>query len=175
MAEDDESILKNLSGFQSLRSFLRSEMSVDDGGGLKVTARITVRNAAPTSPDYGDIVFLGVGLRIIKVNDKGAYWPRIEVWEESDLHKVRQRYNEGEWYGGKGDGRSATHRFPDVTSDERSHGVVLFPGESVIFVVKTVRTYLPHLDIRVEGSVSRRHLFHISQPMDALKAWTQPP
>ena len=33
---------------------------------------------------------------------------------------------------------------------------------------------LPYLDIRVEGSVSRRHLFHISQPMEALKAWTQP-
>jgi len=64
--------------------------------------------------------------------------------------------------------------FPAATSDEQAHGEVLFPGESVVYEIKISEASLPYLDIRVEGSVSRRHLFHISQPMEALKAWTQP-
>ncbi len=64
--------------------------------------------------------------------------------------------------------------FPEVTGHEQSWGEVLFPGESVLYEIKTSRADLPYLDIRVEGSVSRRHLFHLSQPIEALKAWTQP-
>ena len=44
----------------------------------------------------------------------------------------------------------------------------------MVYEIKTSESQLPYLDIRVEGSVSRRHLFHISQPMEALKVWTQP-
>jgi len=82
--------------------------------------------------------------------------------------ELRQSYNEGTWVVGTG------ASFPAATADEQSHGEVLFPGESVVYEIKTSEGDLPYLDIRVEGSVSRRHLFHISQPMEALKKWSQP-
>ena len=82
--------------------------------------------------------------------------------------ELRQKYNVGTWVGGTG-GSS-----PEATADERAQGEVLFPRGSVVYEIKTHRSELPYLDIRVEGSISRRYLFHISQPMEALKAWSQP-
>jgi hypothetical protein len=86
----------------------------------------------------------------------------------SDRAELRRKYNEGTWIGGTGGS------FPEATADEQSHGEVLFPGESVIYEIKIPQAELPYLDIRVEGLVSRRHLFHISQPLETLKALIQP-
>ncbi len=170
MVEKNESILKNLKDIQSLRYLLKSEMSINDPEAGEVIATIKVYNDAPASPDGGDIVFLGVGLRITigrESNRRGGV-PTPKWSRPSDRTELRQKYNEGTWIGGTGGS------FPEATADEQSHGEVLFPGESVVYEIKTSRAELPYLDIRVEGSVSRRHLFHISQPMEALKAWTQP-
>lgn len=172
MVEQNESILKNLKDIQSLRDLLKSEMSINGPEEGEAIARIKVYNDAPTSPDGGDIVFLGVGLRIIdgKGTTRGSnYWPsKMNKSRPSDRIELQQKYNEGTWSGGRGDS------FPDATTDEQSHGEVLFPGESVVYEIKTSEATLPYLDIRVEGSVSRRHLFHISLPVEALKALTQP-
>ena len=170
MEEQNESILKNLKDIQSLRDLLKSEMSISDPEEGEVIATIKVYNNAPVSPDGGDIVFLGVGLRITvgSERDSTKWASRISKSRPSDHIELRQKYNEGTWVGGTGDS------FPAATADEQSHGEVLFPGESVVYELKTSEGDLPYLDIRVEGSVSRRHLFHISQPMEALKAWTQP-
>jgi len=176
MIEQNESILKNLKDIQSLRGLLKSEMSISDPQEGKAIATIKVYNDAPVSPDGGDIVFLGVGLRIIIGSEKGmqegsAYWlSRISKSRPSDNTELRRKYDEGTWFGS----REGVGSFPVVTSDEESHGEVLFPGESVIYEIKTSEAELPYLDIRVEGSVSRRHLFHISQMMEALKHWSQP-
>ena len=168
MVEKNESILKNLKDIQNLRDLLKAEMSINDPEEGEVIAKIKVYNDTPASPDGGDIVFLGVGLRIT-VGKEGRSWiPEINKSRPSDRIELRQKYNEGTWVGGTGD------LFPAATADEQSHGEVLFPGESVVYEIKTSEADLPYLDIRVEGSVSRRHLFHISQPMEALKAWTQP-
>jgi len=64
MVEQNKSILKNLKDVQSLRGLLKSEMSINGPGEGEVIAKIKVYNDAPASPDGGDIVFLGVGLRI---------------------------------------------------------------------------------------------------------------
>ncbi len=174
MVEQNESILKNLKDIQSVRGLLKSEMSISGPEEGEIIAKIKVYNDAPTSPDGGDIVFLGVGLRIIFGSERGkqigsAYWPsRINKSRPSDHVELRRKYDEGTWVGGRGGS------FPEATADEQSHGEVLFPGESVVYEIKTSKAELPYLDIRVEGSVSRRHLFHISRPMEALKVWTQP-
>ncbi len=81
---------------------------------------------------------------------------------------MRQKYSGGTWTGSSGD------PFPAVTSDEQSHGEVLFPGESVLFEMRVPEDSLPYLDIRVEGSVSQRHLLHLSRPIEDLRQWTQP-
>jgi hypothetical protein len=170
MVQQNESILKNLKDVQSLRGLLKSEMSISDPEEGEVIATVKVYNDAPVSPDGGDIVFLGVGLRITvgrESNGMGRV-PTPNKSRPSDQTELRRKYNEGTWIGGTGGS------FPEATADEQSHGEVLFPGESVVYEIKTSKGDLPYLDIRVEGSVSRRHLFHISQPMEALKAWTQP-
>ena len=54
---------------------LKSEMSINGPEEGEVIAKIKVYNDAPASPDGGDIVFLGVGLRIIVGSERGSvYW-----------------------------------------------------------------------------------------------------
>jgi len=174
MVDRNESILKNIKDIQSLRGLLKSEMSINDPVDGEVIATIKVYNDAPESPDGGDIVFLGVGLRITVGSERGSqrgsnYWPsRIKKSRPSEKIELRQKYNEGTWVGG------TDNSFPAATADEQSHGEVLFPGEIVVYEIKISESDLPYLDVRVEGSVSRRHLFHISQPMETLKKWSQP-
>jgi len=168
MVEQNESILKNLKDIQSLRDLLKSEMSISDPEEGEVIAAIKVYNDAPASHDGGDIVFLGVGLRIIDGRESRKRAPTSTKSRPTDNLELRQRYDKGIWLGSTGDS------FPAATADEQSHGEVLFPGESVVYELKTSEVDLSFLDIRVEGSVSRRHLFHTSQLMEALKAWTQP-
>lgn len=162
-------ILGNIKNIQSLRELLKSEMSISDPQEGEVIATIKVCNDAPQSPDGGEVVFLGVGLRIGSEGNlkKGtAYWPkRIKKTRPSDCMELRRQYDKGNWFGKGGDERP----FPDVTPDEQSHGEVLFPGETVVYDIKIPEDDLPHLDIRVEGSISRRHLLHISKLMDTSK------
>jgi hypothetical protein len=170
MVEQNGSILKNLKDIQSLRDLLKSEMTISNPKDGEVTTTIKVYNDAPASSDGGDIVFLGVGLRIIdgslRASQRGIKYHHSKS-RPSDSPDLRKKYSEGTWVG-SGDS------FPATTADEQSHGEVLFPGESVVYEIKTTKDELPYLDIRVDGSVSRRHLFHISQPMEALKALTKP-
>lgn len=174
MTEHGEKILNNLQDIQSLREFLKSGMSISEPSEGGVIAKTTVYNDAPVSYDGGDIVFLGVGLRITVGSESGSsrgsnYWPsRIKKSRPSDNVELRQKYNDGVWFGG------TSGSFPAATSDEQAHGDVLFPGERVEYEIKISESDLPSLDIRVEGSVSRRHLLHISRSIEALKRWTQP-
>jgi len=175
MADQNKSILKNINDIQSLRGLLKSEMSISTPEGREVTAIVHVYNDESVSNDGGNIVFLGVGLRFVvdTEKDRGGrgtnYWPsRITRSRSLDNTELRHKYHEGNWVGGTGDA------FPAVTADEQSHGEVLFPGESVEYEIKISESDLPYLDIRVEGSVSRRHLLYISKSIEALKKWTQP-
>ncbi len=65
---------------QSLRGLLKSEMSINSSEEGEVIATIKIYNDAPASLDGGDIVFLGIGLRIIDGHERGstrgsAHWP----------------------------------------------------------------------------------------------------
>ena len=172
MAKPNESILENLRNIQSLRGFLKSEMSVDDSG-EQVIATIRAWNEAPVSTDGGNVVFVDVGLRIVGEHPQGPHrrspnWAsQIKKAETSTQAELRKAYQEGRWIGG-------SDTSPPGLSGGQSHGEVLFPGESVAWEIRIEKVDLPYLDIRVEGSVSRRHLLQISQPMAVLKAWTQP-
>jgi len=150
-------------------------MSFSDPHEGEVIATIKVYNDAPESSDGGNIVFVGVGLRIIdngEGDDKDSiYWAkRIKKTRSSDITELRQQYNEGIWFGAGGN----ESPFPDVTQDEKSHGEALFPGETVIFDMEISEADLPYLDIRVEASVSRRHLYQKSESMYELRKWSQP-
>ena len=95
MVDRNESILKNVKDIQSLRGLLKSEMSINDPVDGEVIATIKVYNDAPESPDGGDIVFLGVGLRITVGSERGSqrgsnYWPsRIKKSRPSEKMELR--------------------------------------------------------------------------------------
>lgn len=182
MVEQDTVSPDNYRPLQMLKKWLHSEMKFGEpeqmvfGRGTRTRERegvdisIEVQNKAPVSSSGGNVVFLGVGLRIIygKENTRMTWLDTFSKSKPTDQSELRQKYTQGIWYQGtKGP-------FPAVTSDEESLGDVLFPGESIIYKFSIPKEYLPYLDIQVEGTVSRRHLLHVIQPLEALKQYRQP-
>lgn len=134
-----------------------------------VTVTINIQNTVPESNSGGHVVFLGVGLRITDGRehaDSEKWVASVISTRPTDRPDLRSKYNEGAWVASKS--------FPALTDDERSFGEVLFPGESVAYELKVPPEDLPYLDIKVEGTVSRRHLLHIIQPLEVLKPYRQP-
>lgn len=166
MQEPNEAAKRLLSDIQHLTSFLKSEVSINNPGDKDSVVRIRVFNDAPKSHAGGFVVFLGVGLRIIdgKGTTRGSnHWPsRLTKSRASDQDSIRKQYNDGIWAGGG-------EAFPAITSDEQKHGEVLFPGETVEYEIKVEKEAIPYLDVAVEGSVSRRHLFHSSTSLYVFK------
>lgn len=165
--------------FTTLRSWLRSEISVSGATLMKfdrekeqegVEIRVQVRNAAPSREDGGEVVFIGVGLRILDGRDRTGrptWISGIRKTRPSDRQDIRQGTDRGTWVAGSEWPREAT-------ANEESFGEVLFPGESVIYQMQTPTTDLPYIRIKVEGTVSRRHLFHFIRTMEGLEPWTRP-
>lgn len=175
MGEQNTSALDHLRDIQSLRNFLQSETSINDTENGKVVVKIKVCNDAPESLDGGDVVFLGVGLSIVYDSRYDSRKGRMSAFKKmmpSDIEKLHnkelhKKYSQRTWLGDGG-------IFPVVTANEASLGDTLFPGDNVTYELTTTKADLPYLDIRVEGSLSRRHLLHISQPMADIKTLAQP-
>jgi hypothetical protein len=171
MEQSNDSINKILADVQSLRDYLKSEVVIGDVGEKETAIIIVVHNDAQVSSDGGNVVFSGVGLRFIDSRRavRGSnYWTsKIKKTRPSEQNASRQQYTEGIWSEG-------SDSFPVVTSDENSHGDILFPEESVRYEIRTLRDELPYLDFRVEGSVSRRHLFHVSRSIEELEVLRKP-
>jgi hypothetical protein len=64
--------------------------------------------------------------------------------------------------------------FPDATPDERTHGEVLYPGQSVIFEMDVPPQEIPHLQFQVDATISRRHLFHHQETLVMPETLTKP-
>ncbi|MBA7493245.1 hypothetical protein ES702_03801 [subsurface metagenome] len=168
---------------QRLRNWLHVETSVsktpDQEGFHQLT--VNVQNEAPENSYGNDVVFIGVGLRVSDGRERRNLdkWARgISKSRPSDRQDIRQSYNQGTWVAGHGHSYdtwvAGRGLFPNITPDEQSFGEVLFPSESVVYEMRIAADDLPYIDIKVEGSVSRRHLFHIVYPLEALKSWSQP-
>lgn len=169
MQDQTKNIFEPLKNIQVLQNFLKSEMQIEETDDGVTKVGIKVYNAAHSGYNGSEVVFTGVGLRIIDGREsyrKKA--PTVNKTRPSDNLELHRKYDEGIWVSG------TSGSFPMVTADEQSHGEVLFPGECVLYEMRTSKGALPYLDIRVEGSVSRRHLFHVSRSMEALKQWRQP-
>jgi len=141
--------------------------SEEDG----VDLTILVRNDAPPREDGVQVVFMGVGLNIIDTRDPAdtliISTENIVSSRPSDRQDLHQRYEKGTWFTGD--------RFIAETENEESFGEILFPGESVLYEIHIPNELLPYAEIKVEGSVSRRHLFHISKTMSGLEQWKKLP
>ena len=170
----------------NLRRCLESETSIgvpelmtfDRDSGVRppeqegVEATVKIRNNAPVSWEGGEVVFTGVGLRIWdnrqRHSDRVRWVSGIKPDRPSDRRDLREgRYGRGTWVGG-------LEKFIAVTSNEESFGQVLFPGEVVVYKMRIPKADLAYTSIQVEGSVSRRHLFHFVQPVQELEQWARP-
>lgn len=143
--------------------------------------KIVVSNTAPAFPDWPKIVFMGIGLSVISLGETETISPRQltsrEVkpdetpalkgppWQQDDKFKGLLQIRHHRVHG---------QDFPDVTSDERTHGEVLFPGQSVIFEMDVPPQEVPYLQFCVDGTVSRRHLFHCQETLVMPETLTKP-
>lgn len=125
--------------------------------------KVTVSNTAPTEPNWPAVVFTGVGLacrddiwRIIsremkhenRLKDYNEYTTKKTNADSSTLDGARRV-----------DGKI----FPIVTHDELNHGYCLYPGQSIVYEMKVLLSEcseVKDMNILVEGTISRRHLFH---------------
>ncbi len=177
MSEQNTALLGNLEFLHSFQHYLSSHINIGEPEimtyavgrgqpfereGVKIT--INVENIAPENTTGGNIVFTGVGLRITD----GREGANSQKWAQSvsrtiplDDTVLKQKYRQGAWTSEKS--------FPAVTPEEKEHGDVIFPGERISYELSVPPEDLPYLDIKVEGTVSRRHLLHIVHEMDNLK------
>ncbi|MBI4336940.1 MAG: hypothetical protein HY683_03825 [Chloroflexi bacterium] len=163
----------------TFRSWLCSETSISQPSVMKfgrgkeqeaVVLTVQVRNSAPPSNDGAEIVFVGVGLRISDAREPYNSGPRwvsdIKTSRPSDQQARRKKYDQGTWVSGR--------PFPAETSDEKSFGEVLFPRETVVYELRIPTADLPYASVQVEGSVSRRHLWHFVETPDGIEQYSRP-
>ena len=159
--------------FQSLGNYLKTELDSSYGivqkqvrrGARRETVeteghivKVTVSNTAPVEPKWPLVVFTGVGIAfnpkrwnnsIIMKRSTGykvdlSDAPQGGGW---DLLKDKQQFQKVD-----------AGQYPMMTSDERKHGYSLYPGQSIVFEINIEPEDLKN--IWLEGTLSRRHLFH---------------
>jgi hypothetical protein len=167
---------------KGLLDYLKTEVSVSKGDVEKnpgrsdkmlpgYIVRIKVSNEAPVEPIWPMVVFTGVSLAALhggssqwinryKVDLSAA--PQLENLPSppDSFEEIRPVFRQKAPSGWVGD---PAERFPIVTSDETKHGYFLFPGQSMIFEMGFAGEVCPNLkdlNVWVQGSLSRRHLFH---------------
>lgn len=161
----------NLEKIHSLRDFLMSEITINDNWEGKVIITVNIQNSAPKKRDGGEVVFLGVGLRIVDNSENSVvrgseYWnQRIKLSRLLYHPELHQQFKEGTWFGTE----ASESPIPNLTADEICRGEVLFPGEIIEYRVLIEQADLSYLDVTVEGTVSERHLLHVSRPIYRLK------
>lgn len=125
--------------------------------------KVTVSNTAPTEPHWPTIVFTGVGLAcsddIFRIMRAMQHENRLKVISESTTKKDV----DSDSLQLRGARRVDGKIFPNLTHDELSHGYCLYPGQSIVYEMKVLLkecSDLKDMNILVEGTISRRHLFH---------------
>jgi hypothetical protein len=123
---------------------------------------IKVSNTAPVETSWPMIVFTGVSL-IIGGNDSPQGWENhhhfkmdtSKAYPQDNLSGLTALLNKNKPLRGD--------QIPILTSNESSNGYSLFPGQSIVYEVGITGENKPNLkDLNywLQGSLSRRHLFH---------------
>ena len=134
--------------------------------------KVTVSNIAPMEPQWPAVVFTGIALVVNAKDNQDAIFKR---WHESRLPKIDLKYAPQ----GRQSSRETIRNyfphtnkeyFPLITDDERSHGYYLLPGQSITYEMDVLFAEcldFSDVDIRVEATLSRRHLFHFTKEFTA--------
>ncbi|MFC2002991.1 hypothetical protein ACFLV4_03485 [Chloroflexota bacterium] len=126
--------------------------------------KATISNTAPTELDYPMIVFMGVGLKIQFPNTSHRTMTRMR--NENSLKVDLSNASQQNPFPQSGAINVDTPEYPPLTSDEKQHGHVLFPGQSIKYELSITAKECPdvkELKLWAEGTISRRHLFHQSK------------
>ncbi len=177
--------LRQFQGYLNTRMDISSIEATQKEAGRQQTlskVKVIVSNNAPAVPDCPRIVFMGVGLSVTYLGEASGN-PSPSQWRIHRLEPEKTTGLEGlPWQGDdkfkrlweRPYNRINGQDFPEATPDERAHGEVLFPGQSIIFEVDVLPQVVPCLQFRVEGTVSRRHLFHHQETLVMPEALTKP-
>jgi len=160
--------------YQELHSYLKTQMNIispehdkPEKGPLKATkVVISIENTAPVNLDGPIIVFIGVGLSVAHLGgDIQTIKPQLTKQEKTDKndHLPELKYIN---IVGKG--------FPEITSDEQDKGEILFPGHSLVYEMNIPSQFIPYVQFRVEGTVSRRYLYHFVNTLVMPDEYTKP-
>ena len=127
--------------------------------------KVTVSNTAPTEPRFPAVVFMGLALF---VNFKDNEEKILRRWNDMklpkvDLNNAPQSVDDIRITSRNYFPRGNKKYFPVITEGERSHGYYLLSGQSITYDMNVLLAECLDLDdmkLWVEGTISRRHLFH---------------
>ena len=128
------------------------------------TVIVTISNTSPQESNYPLVVFMGVGLRIQFPNTSHRTMTRMR--NENSLKVDLSNASQQNPFPQNGAINVDTPEYPPLTSDEKQHGHVLFPGQSIKYELSITAKECPdvkELKLWAEGTISRRHLFHQSK------------
>lgn len=132
------------------------------------TVKVTVSNKAPTEPSWPLVVFTGVGLTYNRRKYGNNTIMKRATNLKVDLSEAPQG---GSWNMLKSPidiEKTDGIAFPPVTQDEKRHGYFLFPGQFIIYEMSLSSKSFDNigdLDLGIEGTLSRRHLFHYKKEL----------
>jgi len=152
-----------------MRSHLESHSVIQTGGDGWSSVAVSVRNAAPEGPHLPIIVFVGIGLSLedMRTGQRPNWGSSLKRTQPTERLGIGHVETQGHWFGGP-------EELPKVTQTERRTGDVLLPGQSVSYELSVPTAELAYAHIAVEGTLSRRHLYHIVQPLEELDAYSRP-
>ena len=129
-----------------------------------IPVKITVTNTAEKSPEGPDIVFMGVNLGF---QNKGANMNlTLRRWLKNC--KISRTYGSQDVLHTTGERLDiAGEAFPPVTSDERRHGEVLFPGDSLEYEMFMPVKHKDDGHFQLSATISRRYLFHFRRVIES--------
>lgn len=177
-----------LSIYRLMRVYLNTEIRVTDIE-TRPVVRVMISNSAPVAQEWPKVVFTGVGLslghydRNTVVVRRSSLQMKITLNKEDKTSKIgdtpwqydekRQTLLKTEYTSISAHVVSGHGPFPDITPDEGAHGAVLFPGQSMTCEFNVPPEELPYIRLKVDGTVSRRHLFHCEEAFEMPESITR--
>jgi hypothetical protein len=159
---------------QTLRSYLRSELSVSEPSKDSIVdIKVKVQNTAVPSAGFASVTFVGVGIFIIFAGTEDLLKilqntePRypIQTPEESDKKMVIWYVNT--WVEEDDEGYSTQHV-------RKIEGAKLFPGESKEYEIKVPVDCLPYITVKVNGVISPGNLLQSAHVLNSFDKLSKP-
>lgn len=159
---------------QTMRSYLRSEMSVSEPTSNSVAKiRVNVQNTAPPNGGFAEVVFVGVRIVVLHTGTKSVLEKlknivggRYPIQELGESEKKTIIWYVNTWVEEDDDG--STHRVSKIEGD------ILFPGENANYEINMPLDCLPYISLKVDGVLSPGNLFKSAHILKNFDKWSKP-